>query len=47
MPDTVESAIPRHSAISGPVNLSRLSAAIAAMRSSPVRLATRAGAEER
>ena len=47
MPDTVESAIESSSAISGPVKRSRLSTAIAWTRSSGVRLATRAGAEER
>jgi hypothetical protein len=47
MPDTVDSAIPRHSAISAPVIRNRRSAAITSIRRSPVRLATTTGAEER
>src|SRR5215217_3409819 len=47
MPETVESAMPSNSAISGPVKRSRRRQAIASTRSSGVRLATRAGAEER
>jgi hypothetical protein len=45
MPETVESAIPKSSAISDPVNLSRRNAAIASIRRSSVRLATCSGAE--
>jgi hypothetical protein len=47
MPDTVESAIPSSSAISGPVNRNRRNAAIASIRRSSVRFATRSGAELR
>ena len=44
MPDTVDSGIPSSSAISGPVNRNRLTAAIASIRRSQVRLATTCGA---
>ena len=43
IPETVESAIPKHSAISAPVIRSRRNAAIASTRSSGVRLATAPG----
>ena len=47
IPDTVECAIARTSAISAPVIRRRRSAAIASTRRSSVRLATVAGADER
>src|SRR3954471_4147646 len=47
IPDTVDSAIPSVSAISGPVNRNRLRAAIASTRRSQVRFATNLGAEGR
>jgi len=47
IPETVESAIPDTSAISGPVNRSRRSAAIASTRRPLVRRGIECGAEER
>jgi hypothetical protein len=45
IPDTVETGMASSSAISGPVKRSRRNAAIASIRCSSVRLATRSGAE--
>jgi len=47
IPETVESAMPSVSAISGPVKRSLLSAAITSIRFSSVRCGIEFGAEER